>query len=117
MNARFVRFGEIEIDGEPYVKDVVVAHGEISTRSKKPSKPLRAQYGHTPLTAREAIPWDCQRLIIGTGTYGRLPVLDDVKMQAEERGVELVLAPTEQACELLSEADLSTTNAILHLTC
>jgi hypothetical protein len=58
MNAQFIRFGEIEIDGARYTEDIVI---------------------------------DC--------------------------GVELVVAPTEQACALLTKADTASTNAILHLTC
>ena len=33
---------------------------------------------HTPLSVNEAIPWHGQRLIIGTGTYGRLPIMSEV---------------------------------------
>jgi hypothetical protein len=118
MNARFIRFGEIEIDGARYTEDVVIAHGSITPRDKSPSRKHKARFhGHTPLSAREAIPWDCQRLIIGTGAQGLLPVMKKVYQRAEERGVELVVVPTEQACRLLSEADLTTTSAILHVTC
>jgi hypothetical protein len=118
MKARFIHFGEVEINGQRYTKDIVVTGGEISKRDKGPSKAFRAQVGgHTPLSAGEAIPWDCERLIIGTGAHGQLPVMDEVHAQAREQGVELLLVPTEEACERLSEADVTTTNAILHLTC
>jgi hypothetical protein len=63
------------------------------------------------------IPWLCKQLIIGTGVEGRLPVMKKVYKQAAERGVTLIAVPTPEACELLSEADLSDTNAILHITC
>ena len=117
MKAKLIRFGEIEIDGKRYTKDVVIEHGQIRKRDKQPSKALSAEYGHTPLSAAEAIPWECARLIVGSGVEGALPVLDDVRAQAEDKGIELIIAPTREACRLLSEADLDTTNAILHVTC
>ncbi len=117
MNARVVRFGEIEIDGERYTKDVVIEGGAIRKRKKGPSRPRKKEFGHTPLTAKEAIPWNCQTLIIGTGVHGQLPVLKGVYRAAEKHGVKVIAVPTEEACARLSKADLSTTNAILHVTC
>ena len=44
-------------------------------RSKKPSKAYRKEeFGHTPLSAHEDLPWGGGRLIIGTGAYGPLPI-------------------------------------------
>jgi len=117
MQARFIGFGEIEIDGARYTDDLVIVHGAIRKRDKGPSRAKKARFGHTPLSAKEAIPWDCRTLIIGTGAYGKLPVMKKVYKAAEEKGVELVVVPTEKACELLSRADPATTNAILHVTC
>jgi hypothetical protein len=117
MKARFIGFGVIEIDGERHERDVTVDRGKVSKRHKKASSPLRSRYGHTPLSLLEPIPWRCRRLIVGTGADGALPIDDDVLVEARRRGVKLVALPTEEACELLSEADLETTNAILHVTC
>jgi hypothetical protein len=117
MNARLVRFGVIELDGERFERDVVVERGRVGKRHKKASQPLRERYGHTPLSLLEPIPWDCRRLIVGTGADGALPIDPDVGVEARRRGVKLVALPTEEACALLAEADLETTNAILHVTC
>lgn len=117
MKATFVRFGEIELDGKRYEKDVVVDRGHVTKRRKGPSRPYRDRYGHTPLTAEEAIPWDCRVLIVGTGADGQLPIADDVLDQARRRGVELVALPTDEACRLLSRSDPDETAAILHVTC
>ncbi|MBN1200419.1 MAG: hypothetical protein JXJ20_01060 [Anaerolineae bacterium] len=117
MQARFIRFGEVEIDGVRHTKDVVIDRGKVIKRDKTESRKHKARFGHTPLSAKENIPWNCQRLIIGTGAYGRLPIMKKVKKTAKQRGVELVTVPTPRACELISQADLATTNAILHLTC
>jgi hypothetical protein len=58
----------------------------------------------------------CQCLVIGTGANGRLPVMDDVKREARERRVDLVVMPTAEAIKVL-EKQPKKTNAILHVTC
>jgi hypothetical protein len=60
-------FGTIRIDGSTYEQDVVIDRGEIRTRKKTPSKKFRDEFGHTPLSIEEKIPWNCHRLVIGTG--------------------------------------------------
>jgi hypothetical protein len=109
-------FGSVEIDGVEYEHDVIVDRGQIRRRKKGPSKPLRAEYGHTPLSTREDLPWRCRRLVIGTGAAGSLPVEPGVVEEAERRGVVLLLLPTAQAIDLLN-ANAAHTNAVLHLTC
>ena len=98
-----------------YDHDVVLRRGTLSKRKKGPSRRFRDRYGHTPLSADEAIPWDGERLVVGTGAEGRLPVMDEVVREAERRGVELILLPTRQAIELLRTEPEP--NAILHVTC
>ena len=82
-------FGSIRIDGVTYDHDVVIDQGKISKRSKKPSKKFREEFGHTPLSVEEAIPWRCRRLVIGTGT-GALPVMEEVKDEARRRKIKLL---------------------------
>ena len=109
-------FGSLRIDGEEYTKDVVLDRGTIRKRKKKPSREFRDQFGHTPLSLKENIPGDCKRLVIGTGMAGALPVMDDVRAEAERRGVALITCPTPEAVKALKK-DSAETNAILHLTC
>ena len=109
-------FGSIEVDGRTYDHDLVIDRGEVRKRRKGPSKPLRARYGHTPLSLEEDIPWDCRRLVIGTGAAGSLPVVEEFAEEASRRDVELVLLPTSEAIEEL-ERTPADTNAILHVTC
>jgi hypothetical protein len=120
MDARLIGFGLVEIDGRRYDFDVVIEGGRIGKRKKKASKPLRDRYGHTPLSLLESIPWECRRLVGGTGANGALPIDDAVFEEARRRKVELVALPTEEACDLLAAAgagELAETNAILHVTC
>jgi hypothetical protein len=109
-------FGTIRIDGSTCEHDVVIDRGEVSKRKKGPSKQFSNALGHTPVSIEEKIPWKCRQLVIGTGAYGRLPVMVEVKREAERRKVELVVLPTSQAIDLLNR-NPKATNAILHVTC
>jgi len=109
-------FGSIRIDGVIYEHDVVIARGRVRKRRKKSSKPFRDAFGHTPLSIEENIPWDCRRLVVGTGADGALPVMDEVKREAARREVELLTVPTSEAIWALQAAPRDT-NAILHVTC
>jgi|SRR5438128_10681786 len=109
-------FGSIRIDGKTYGRDIVVDRGAIRSRKKKPSKQFRDEYGHTPLSMQERIPWKCSRLVVGTGAQGALPVMPAVLEEAKRRGVEVVAMRTDKAIELLRDSD-SKTNAVLHITC
>ena len=117
MKARLVAFGEIELDGRRFDHDVVVEAGGIRRRKKGPSKVSREQFGHTPLSAAEAIPWSAKRLIVGTGASGQLPLTQDLLEEARRRRVEIVAVPTADACRLLADADIGEVAAILHVTC
>ena len=109
-------FGVIDIDGVTYEHDVVLDRGEIHRRKKRASKRFRQKFGHTPLSVDEDIPWKCTCLVVGTGAYGRLPVMEDVKREAKDRGVELVVLPTAEAIKMLQKQPKKT-NAVLHVTC
>ena len=95
---------------------MIVGRQSIEKRQKKKSKHLRSQYGHTPLGPEENIPWDCEKLVIGTGFYGRLPITDEVVQTAERKGVEIKIMKTAEACRYLVEAGVQV-NAVLHITC
>jgi hypothetical protein len=62
-------FGSIRIDGITHKHAVVIESGETRKRKKKASKKFRDDFGHTPLSVEEDIPWKCRRLVIGTGAY------------------------------------------------
>src|SRR5215510_9922715 len=108
-------FGSIRIDGVTYEQDVVIDGGGVRKRKKKPSKKFRDEFGHTPVSVNEKIPWQCRRLIIGTGT-GALPVMDDVKREARRRKITLLVLPTIEAIKELRKHP-EKANAILHVTC
>ena len=53
--------------------------------------------------------------MIGTGT-GALPVMKEVKREAQRRKIKLLVLPTAQAIKTLKQ-NSNETNAILHVTC
>ena len=108
-------FGSLRIGKTTYEHDLIIDRGKIRKRKKKPSKKFREEFGHTPLSVEEEIPWKCQRLVIGTGAYGRLPVMEEVKREAERRKIALLIAPTSKAIQLIEKGPAA--NAILHVTC
>jgi hypothetical protein len=111
-----LQFGSITIDHVTYTHDVVIDRGVVAKRKKKPSKKFRQEFGHTPVSLEEKLPWKCRRLIIGTGNYGSLPVMEQVKREAHRRGIQLVIVPTDEAIVALAN-EPQDTNAILHVTC
>ncbi len=114
MKVNHYRFGELKIDSETYVKDIVIDRGQIKKRKKKKSKPYREQFGHTPLSIDENIPWSCKTLVIGRGMYKSLPVMEEVVLEAKRRGVKLNMVSTEEALQYINKKNM---NFILHLTC
>jgi len=117
MKMRMQTFGEIEVEGERYDYDLVIEQGGIRKRTKKPSKAYRARYGHTPLSAEEIIPWHGTKLFVGTGMYGKLPIMPELFAAAEEKGIEVVARPTPELCGMLQELKPKDVNAVLHVTC
>lgn len=109
-------FGSIQIDGSTYEHDVVIDRGEISERKKKPSKKFREEFGHTPISIEEKIPWKCKQLVIGTGAFGNLPVMQEVHREAERRKIKLLALPTLEALKVLEQGPKDT-NAMVHVTC
>jgi hypothetical protein len=117
MDVRLLGFGSIEVDGLQYEHDVVIDGGRVRKRKKKPSKRYRSEFGHTPVSIDEELPWGGSRLIIGTGVYGSLPIMPEVTEEAGRRGVDVTAIPTEDACHLIAGLDEAEVHAVLHVTC
>jgi hypothetical protein len=115
MRIEAFSFGSIRIDGVTYEHDVVIDRGQVHKRKKKPSKQFRDAFGHTPISLEEDVPWKCRRLVIGTGA-GALPVMEEVKREAQRRKIKLIILPTLEAIQELKK-DPAATNAVLHVTC
>jgi hypothetical protein len=114
MTVKNLSFGSITIDGETYIKDVIIDNGSVKKRKKTESKKYSDMFGHTPLSQDENIPWNCKHLIVGTGHSSSLPVMDEVYKIAVRKGVELAIMSTPEAIKHINDPH---TNLILHLTC
>ena len=68
------------------------------------------------MSVEEKLPWKCKRLVAGTGKYGSLPVMDEVKREARRRKIDLIIVPTDEAIEVFAR-NPKDTNALLHVTC
>lgn len=81
---RFDRFsfGSIQIDGTVYEHDVIIDRRAIRKRRKRLSKKFQDQSGHAPLSGEDEIPWKCRQLVVGSGAYGRLPVIREIEREA-----------------------------------
>src|SRR5712692_3522040 len=96
-------FGSIRIDGVTHEHDVVIDRGEIRKRKKKPSKRFREEVWTHTLVRRGRDTLEMPALLVGTGAYGGLPVMKEVKLEAERRKIELLVLPTAQAIEALKQ--------------
>jgi hypothetical protein len=112
------RYGWVEIDGIRYDHDVIVhSDRSVTKRSKKKSKKLRKNYGHTPLASHELTFLDEENprvVLIGTGQYGELPITVDAH-QILLRYVT-IMRPTPEILDRL-EDEIRPMVAVLHVSC
>jgi hypothetical protein len=106
------RFGHLVVDGEEQTRDVIVLPGRVLTNW------WRAD-GHRLVLADldevlEELP---ERLVVGTGAYGRMRPEPEALDQLRRRGVEVEALPTAEAVRRYGELDPRRTAAALHLTC
>ncbi|MHC1627392.1 MAG: Mth938-like domain-containing protein [Candidatus Nezhaarchaeales archaeon] len=105
-------FGEIVIDGKKYNRDVIIAPSGIKSWWRVEGHKVCVK--DLELIENE----EFESLIIGTGYYGIVKVLDEVEEWAKRRGVELIALPTREACKLYNEKSKEKkVVAALHLTC
>lgn len=106
------RFGRVVVDGEEQTRDVVVLPERVL------SDWWRAD-GHRLVLSDldEVIEELPERLLIGTGAYGRLRPDPEAVEELRRRGVEVEALPTVDAVRRYGELDPRRTAAALHLTC
>jgi hypothetical protein len=112
------KYGWVEIDNIRYDHDVIVhTDRRITKRSKKKSKNLKKQFGHTPLAGYELKFLEKEKpevVIIGTGQFGDLPITVDA-LEILSRYTS-VIHPTSDVIELLGIQNRPFV-AILHVNC
>jgi hypothetical protein len=102
------KYGWVEIDNIRYDHDVIVhTDRRVTKRSKKKSKNLKKQFGHTPIAGQELKFLDKEKpevIIVGTGQFGDLTHYD------------AVINPTSEVIDLLGTQTRPFV-AILHVNC
>jgi hypothetical protein len=106
------RFGHVVVDGEEQTRDVIVLPDRVV------SGWWRAD-GHKLVLADldgviEELP---ERLVVGTGAYGRMRPESETLERLRRRGVDVEALPTDEAVRRYGELDPRRTAAALHLTC
>jgi hypothetical protein len=108
-------FGSIRIDGQHYSKDVILLKGRVTTPW------WREAGGHIYAVGdlEEVLAAAPEVVVLGTGCYGRVRVLEETLAALTDAGSEIVVERTGNAVEhynrLSSEGrDVA---AALHLTC
>src|SRR5438046_7789391 len=94
------RFGRVVVDGEEQTRDVIVLPGRV----------LRDWWradGHRLVLADldEVIAELPERLLVGTGAYGRLRPDPEALEELRRRGVEVEALPTGEAVRRFGELD------------
>ena len=106
------RFGRVFVDGEEQTRDVIVLPNRVLTGWGRAD-------GHRLVLADledvlEELP---ERLVVGTGAYGRMRPEPEALDELRQRGVQVEALPTAEAVRRYGELDPSRTAAALHLTC
>ena len=107
------QFGLIVIDGRKYKHDVIIrTDGVLPNWWRAEGHSLSMDDLKTALEVQPRV------LIIGTGANGRMQVPAETMHKLEESGVDVIVNPTAQACEIYNEIRAEGgVVAGLHLTC
>jgi hypothetical protein len=105
-------FGRIVVEGVEQTSDVILLPGRVVANWWR-------QDGHRLVlddleTVLEELP---ERLVVGTGAYGRMTPDPEALEQLRGRGIEVEALPTREAVDRYAALDPKRTAAALHLTC
>ncbi len=105
-------FGRVLVDGKQRTRDLIaLPHRVVENWWRREGHEL--SLGDLDEVLGE-LP---ERLVIGTGAYGRMRPDPELADQLRRRGVAMECLPTADAVRRYGELDPGTTAAALHLTC
>jgi hypothetical protein len=109
------RFGRIVVDGRPYGRDLLIVDGSVR------SPWWRSAGGHVfaPEDLEAIVDAAPAHVVLGTGYFGRVEVLDSTHQTLAGLGCEVHVARSRRAVEIFNHLAASGENvaAGLHLTC
>ncbi|RLF20081.1 MAG: hypothetical protein DRZ82_03505 [Thermoprotei archaeon] len=107
-------FGKIVINGKIFNRDVIIFPDRIIDNWWR-------KEGHSLCMddIRDVLTYNPEILVIGTGYYGLMRVPEDVIKSLRERGIEVHVAKTKEACRIFNELIEKGKRVVaaLHLTC
>ena len=108
-------FGRIRVDGIDYAEDVILLRSEVR------SPWWRSAGGHVyaPTDFEEVVAAAPEIVVLGTGYFGRVKVLDKTLTVFAEAGSEVIVEKTSRAVETFNQLAAAGHDvaAALHLTC
>jgi hypothetical protein len=105
-------FGRVKVDGRQETRDVIVLPGRtIRNWWRKDGHELVLE---DLLAVLDELP---ERLVVGTGAYGRMRPSPEALEALAGRGVTVEALPTAEAVRRYGELDPRLTAAAPHLTC
>lgn len=106
-------FGRIVIDENAFTTDVIIFPDRVEAEWwRKDGHVLHVEDVKLIVEEKPEV------LIIGTGKYGILKVSPQTREYTESKGIELIVEPTDKACEVYNRiSQAKKVVAALHLTC
>lgn len=104
------KFGEIVIDGETYINDVIILQGKVVDWWRAESHTLRLDDLKEVLESKPEI------LVVGTGHDGMMEVLPEVAGYCRKNNIKLIARKTAAAVKDFNRNEAKAV-AALHLTC
>jgi hypothetical protein len=113
MHIDHYEFGLIVIDGQTFRNDLLIWPGQIkSDWWRQESHLLQLE------DVAEALAAAPQVLVVGQGDPGNMEVDRALTAHLRDKGVDLMVFPTKQACQVINElSPQRRLAAALHLTC
>ena len=108
------RFGKIVINGKSYSSDVIIIGDHVKSNWwRREGHRLHIE------DLEEVTSRDVEVLVVGTGYFGLMKVPEDVKRFLAEKGIEVIVQKTADACKTFNKLKDSGKKvaAALHLTC
>jgi hypothetical protein len=105
-------FGRVTIDGREETRDVIVLPERVVHGWWR-----KEGHGLVLEDLAEVLDELPERLLVGTGAYGKMRPDSGALETLRARGVDVEVLPTEEAVRRYAELDPRKTAAALHLTC
>ncbi|NIM59950.1 MAG: hypothetical protein GTO16_13580 [Candidatus Aminicenantes bacterium] len=106
-------FGRMSVDGRTYTSDLIIFPDRIKDSWWRKS-------GHNLCLEdiEDVLKEKPEILVVGTGFYGIVSVEEEVKKQAQSKGIELIIENTKKAVQSFNKsASKKKTIGAFHLTC